>query len=247
MDLNIYVVSLKDAHDRRKHVVETFAALGIEFEFLDAVNGRDGQHPLLKKYNKDKFLRYVGREAVPGELGCYASHDLAWQNAVRLDKPVIVLEDDFLFRGDLKAYLECAMKLALQGHHFIRLEENRRKNVNKVQEFIRDFEGSRLVRYKQGNFRTTGYVVTPIAAQRLLDVSKEYCYPVDWVTRYLSLSKVKTYGIEPAAIYTIDADSSILGRTHQTEHFIYKLTANWFKKKTKFQDWLTEVFSYWKC
>ena len=52
--------------------------------------------PLLQRYDERGFIRHRDRKALAGELGCYASHILAWQQVIQLDQPVVVLEDDFI-------------------------------------------------------------------------------------------------------------------------------------------------------
>ena len=68
---------------------------GIAFERISAVDGRKfdvDAHPL---YDKKRALRYMGRDLVGGELGCYLSHMKCAQALLGSDAEIaIVLEDD---------------------------------------------------------------------------------------------------------------------------------------------------------
>ncbi len=76
---------------------------------------------MLQSYDENGFIRHRGRKALAGELGRYASHILAWQQVIKLDQPVVVLEDDFILRYDFCALIEAA-ELWKNKHHSIRLE-----------------------------------------------------------------------------------------------------------------------------
>ena len=49
--MKIFVISLKDAVERRQHIQSQFEGIGVPFEFLDAVDGRKEDHPLFDKYS----------------------------------------------------------------------------------------------------------------------------------------------------------------------------------------------------
>ena len=116
-----YIISLKDSTERRRKSAAKLSQLGLHFEFLDAVDGRKGEHPLLGRFNKEKFLLRHGRPSVPGEAGCYASHYLLWQKCVELDRPIVILEDDFELAENAGEAFDVAASLAdLYG--YIRLE-----------------------------------------------------------------------------------------------------------------------------
>lgn len=79
---------------------------------------------MLQSYDENGFIRHRGRKALAGELGRYASHILAWQQVIKLDQPVVVLEDDFILRYDFCALIEAA-ELWTNKHHSIRLSHGK--------------------------------------------------------------------------------------------------------------------------
>ncbi|MEZ9323151.1 glycosyltransferase family 25 protein [Vibrio sp. 10N.286.51.E5] len=92
--MNIFVISLDDALERRVSIEQQFANIGQDFKFFDAVDGRKDVHPLFSYYNSKKRMRCKGYEMTPGELGCFASHYLLWEKCVELNEPIVVIEDD---------------------------------------------------------------------------------------------------------------------------------------------------------
>jgi hypothetical protein len=67
--LKVFAISLPASLERRASVTKKLNDRNIEFEFIDAVDGRVDQHPYLKNYDEKSFLINRRRRAAPGELG----------------------------------------------------------------------------------------------------------------------------------------------------------------------------------
>lgn len=202
--MKIVVISLSSSQDRRAKVVEKLAGKSIDFEFLDAVDGRNGDHPYLKNYNEKAFLVNRRRKAAPGELGCYVSHLLAWEKCVDLNEAIVVLEDDFELANDfvegLKFVGQFVDKVA-----FIRLEPLE-SNC-----FVTSIRGQKfsLVKQLKVGMCATGYVITPQGAKAFLEKAQAICYPIDLYLQYTFIHKQLMYAIKPNIVYTTHADSII--------------------------------------
>lgn len=119
--MKTFVISMPTSVERRKHVTDSLSSKGIAFEFIDAVNGRENKHPLLHRYDRAHYIINRGREAKAGELGCYASHYLAWEKACELNEPIVVLEDDLTVQDDFVQIInDCEQWISKKG--FIRIE-----------------------------------------------------------------------------------------------------------------------------
>lgn len=97
----VFIVSLPEAHERRAYIVEIFKNLNIDFEFIDAVDGRGFDvlhHPI---YNAAKRLSSFGKHLTGGDLGCTLSHKKIYQKMTdeKIDR-ALILEDDVLLRDD---------------------------------------------------------------------------------------------------------------------------------------------------
>lgn len=245
MIAKIIVISLPESK-RRVLVEEELNQYGLDFEYLDAVNGKTGTHEFLKKCDKKKFRRNMGRDVLPGEIGCYASHELAWLKCIEWNQPVIILEDDFVCEPGVVEYLKLATKYAEQGCNYIRLEPN--EQGDKAFEIIERHKKYNYVRYMIGSVRMTAYLITPVAASCLVEHSKVYQYPVDFFPYYLGIARIKTYGFDPALIRTRDECSHIgMGRTRSKSNHLIRWTSSLFKRKMRLKTWWCELRSQWRC
>lgn len=104
--MQVFVISLKQAQERRKTIVESFSKYGIKFEFIEAFWGKsldranDG-----RLYNQEGFeLRNnclskttVCGKLTDGETGCALSHLTTYQKIVtECPEGAIVCEDDLI-------------------------------------------------------------------------------------------------------------------------------------------------------
>lgn len=190
--MKIIVISLVSSLERRASAKRQLDALGLAFEFLDGVDGRISDHPLLDRYDEKKFLIHYGRPANRGELGCYASHYLAWQRCVESKQPVLVLEDDFTLTDRFTAALQtCRQLIEQQG--YIRLQETRKSKAR----FERRVGEFTLVKYTKAPQGGLCYAVTPEVARRFINHSREFSYPLDVFVRHFWIHGAPLYGLTP--------------------------------------------------
>ena len=99
--MKIFIVSLKDATQRRQNITKRMKDLGLSFEFFDAVDGRNGlsecYEPMID-YNAIK-RRLGGMSG--GEIACALSHALLYKKIVDENiNSTIILEDDVILSDD---------------------------------------------------------------------------------------------------------------------------------------------------
>lgn len=110
--LMVLLINLPRSTDRLARMQQRLQALGLGYEVLEAVDGRARWQELLPTVDVRAFERHVGRDVLPGEIGCYHSHLQAWQRFLASDAQfLLVLEDDMVFRDDFAD----ALRIALQG------------------------------------------------------------------------------------------------------------------------------------
>jgi len=92
----IWVINLRRSTDRRAHITTQLDGLGLRYEFVEAVDGRDlSPEELAERYRRRESFAVLGRELAPGEVGCSLSHLKLYRKL--LDEgleEVVVLEDD---------------------------------------------------------------------------------------------------------------------------------------------------------
>lgn len=179
--------------------------LGLPYCFFDAIHGaRNPDHPLFKKYNDKKRARLRGSGASLrlSQLGCFASHYLLWEKCVQARKAIIVLEDDAILLPEFMSFYENAAAFASR-YGLVWLQPSRKiaDQAGLVLETIGPFT---VKKFAKGFSGATGYLLTPEAAQTLLDYCAEWIYPVDNTMDRFYDHKVEAIGLAPACLMQDD-------------------------------------------
>lgn len=190
--MDIAVINLERSAERRARMLGLLAEAGVTARFFAAVDGRAGPHPLFDRVDQHAAEVRRGFRLNPGEIGCYASHYLLWQEAVATGRSVLILEDDIDIAPDFAA------AVALVARHIddaalIRLSAHKDRPFLPVA----DLDGRhRLVRFPLGPHGTTGYAVSPRGAAKLLGAADMWFEPVD-----CHLDRFWTHGVPCYALH----------------------------------------------
>lgn len=191
--LMVLLINLPRSTERRARMEERLAALGLDYEILPAVDGRARLDELLPSVDVQAFERHVGRDVLPGEIGCYHSHLQAWQRFLASDAQVLlVLEDDMVFQADFMN----ALNIALRGRahwDMLKLAKIRAK-----QPVCQGLLGPyRLNAYVGAATGTGAYLVQRDTAQRLLQRFLPIKAPVDRELELVHRHHYRYFGLEP--------------------------------------------------
>ncbi|GAA8285724.1 glycosyltransferase family 25 protein [Helicobacter pylori] len=134
--IGVYIISLKESQrrlDTEKLVLESnekFKGRCV-FQIFDAISPKheDFKKLLQELYDAQSLLQsdwyhsYVGAGLTLPELGCYLSHYLLWKECVKLNQPVVILEDDVALESNFMQALEDCLKspfdfVRLYGHYW---------------------------------------------------------------------------------------------------------------------------------
>lgn len=190
----VYVINLPESSDRRSAMERQAEVLGVEVTFFEAVDGRQEHYPLFSKVDQSKRLRYKGRPFKPGELGVWASHYRLWEACLESGLPMVILEDDAVLEPNFADFLESAPTLARRFPYF-RLYASERPSKQ-----IATLEGFGIHRYWKNPLRTTGYLIAPEAARKLLAKADPWVLPVDDYMDLPWLHGVDCLGIKPGCV-----------------------------------------------
>jgi glycosyl transferase, family 25 len=104
-----YVINLERSVDRRAHMIAQLKKVGLDYEIITAVDGRDLD--LSDRSLIDPALTYAAR-FMPGAAGIALSHLSTYQKMIAdgLDE-VLVLEDDVILPADIASLAD-----AVKGH-----------------------------------------------------------------------------------------------------------------------------------
>lgn len=142
----------------------------VYFAFFEATDKQDIISNALKipQYNvkKTKFVR--GKELNYGELACFHSHFRVWQECVRLDSPIIVLEDDIVFSEYFATLLPEILDSCFE---YVRLMYLFTRNLRRIDDNF--YLGL-------GNLSgAQGYYLTPSAARKFITNAQSWFHCVD--------------------------------------------------------------------
>ncbi|MBH0279775.1 glycosyltransferase family 25 protein [Helicobacter pylori] len=133
----VYIISLKESQrrlDTEKLVLESnekFKGRCV-FQIFDAISPKheDFEKFIQELYDSSSLLKsdwfhsdYCYKELLPQEFGCYLSHYLLWKECVKLNQPVVILEDDVTLESHFMQALEDCLKspfdfVRLYGHYW---------------------------------------------------------------------------------------------------------------------------------
>lgn len=207
--VTIYVINLARARERWRHISSHCWDVGLEIVRFEGVDGRQESHPLFQRYDDSLSQRWKGSSLSWGQLGCYASHYLVWEECVKLGKPVIILEDDAVIDPErLRAFLSQVDRI---GPEFecIRLFRNHSKHYKIVP--VRKIGSLDIVKYTKGPMRGTGYYLTPAAAEKFLKASQRWFLPVDMTMDRFWENGVECFGVCPPIVSSDPGFESTIG------------------------------------
>ena len=163
--MNIFIINLSDAVERREFQKQQLFQLGLEYKILSAVSIDDISSEIYKKhyYDWQRPLRNT-------EVACYFSHKLAWDKIIKTDQPALILEDDALLSKCVPELLKSFTNK--QNVDYINFEASgRKKIISKVGECIAC--NSKLFRLYQDRSGAAGYILWPSGAKKLLQYERE--------------------------------------------------------------------------
>ncbi|RKV49555.1 glycosyltransferase family 25 protein [Helicobacter pylori] len=135
--IGVYIISLKESQrrlDTEKLVLESnekFKGRCV-FQIFDATSPKheDFEKFVQELYDSSSLLKsdwfhsdYCYQELLPQEFGCYLSHYFLWKECVKLNQPIVILEDDVALESNFMQALEDCLKspfdfVRLYGHYW---------------------------------------------------------------------------------------------------------------------------------
>ena len=126
----MFVINMARDTERRAHMVAALAAIGLDAEFVTAVDGSTLTGTERAAYSRNKALRIYGVEMKNSEIGCYLSHHRLYERMIREDIPVaLILEDDVTHTPALPRVVADLLAAPDPGWHVVRLDTKRSQVV----------------------------------------------------------------------------------------------------------------------
>lgn len=174
-------------------------AMGANFEFFDAVDGKLLAHEALaQEYDSRLAQATIGRDLTPGEIGCALSHIAIYRKIITDNLPyALIFEDDALIGSQFQSVLEHILEMVNPNEAkailFVHAQKYSNWSGRKID------KNHKLVPAVDA-FCAHAYLVTQAAAKKLV----EALYPVHTVAdcwNYLMAHKIiKVMAVVPYCI-----------------------------------------------
>lgn len=241
--IDLYVISLPGSERRRANAAGRLGSLNIPFEFYDAVSGDAGLcDGSLGGVDREQWLIRCGREVTTGELGCFASHRNLWRRCVELDRPIMILEDDFRLLDGFSDAVK-AVEDEIDRLGYIRLQsETRARYVSAGR--VRGFE---IRRYTYAPHSAMCYAIAPRVARAFVEQTRIAEEPVDVFVKQFWRHGQVIYGLAPYTVTesALSEDTKIPGRVKARKPLPVRLRrlgtkVAWHAQRLRFNRLVTE-------
>ncbi|VEJ21792.1 glycosyltransferase family 25 protein [Neisseria animaloris] len=168
--LHNYVISLKTAESRRKHITQEFGRDNIPFSFFDALTPSPELDEAISKFVP--ILAHT-KKLSSGEKACFMSHLTLWKKCIDDNLPYIgIFEDDILLGKDAQQFIKNEKWLSkntiVEDAFIIRLETFLMPVNLKKQKKLPPLSKHQFMFLDSTHFGTAGYIISQPAAKILL-------------------------------------------------------------------------------
>jgi glycosyl transferase family 25 len=203
--VEIFVISLRFAAARRRHVLAETVAARVPFRFFDAVDAASEPERHFAATKRWLYRINTRRRPLASEIACYASHLALWRRCVELAAPILILEDDFhllpSFADELRRLDELAREFG-----FIRIQSILRERwatperLRAAAPKVRQDDAFAVHYLSDVPLCMLAYVISPSAAAGLIAASASLSAPVDKFMQRTWEHRVPLFGIEPPLV-----------------------------------------------
>ncbi|HEH5341317.1 TPA: glycosyltransferase family 25 protein [Campylobacter coli] len=232
--MKAFIINLERSLDRKEYMQRQNQKLfeknpslknKLEFIFFKAVDAKNKEYLEFKQHFPWWASWVLDRELSDGEKACFASHYKLWQECIKLDKPIIILEDDVEFSDEFlnngEEYIEELSKSEYEYVRFCYLFDKKFYPLN--ENYILSFE--KLA-------GTQGYVLKPSAANKFISKAKFIYTPVDDYMDMFYKHKVLNIVKKPLLLKhncKLESEISNLGRTNKKLKIHRKIVREFFR------------------
>lgn len=198
----IIVLSLEGDDVRRKPLLDSLDALGLDYEVFIGVDGRNGLSPHWQgQIDRDAAHRNVGRPLTDGEFACALSHREIYRRMINEGwEGAIVLEDDAIIGPHFESFMRDG---AYRAGPILLLDHSHARVRRRSTELL---PGIAMHRLSLSPSLTTAYSIHRDTANILDNANTPVCNIADWP---LDISKLCGAVLVPPIVGHPDAISGI--------------------------------------
>ncbi|GAB6276968.1 MAG: glycosyltransferase family 25 protein [Rectinema sp.] len=190
--MKTFVISLSGDDVRRSFMRRQLDALGIDYEFFDAIRGSERIGDL-RWYDDVSVHHLEGRSLRPGEVGCALSHTAAYAEIVKRSLPwALILEDDAVLHRDLPNVLSVIERGAGAQGQLISLSRCDAYLPWTKKHLFGAFAIVTPWLVKEGSIaQAVGYVISLKAAEAMVEINVPVKFPADSWGHYCGIVEFK--------------------------------------------------------
>lgn len=233
--MKCYLINLERSQDRLAYMASQFNRMGLEFERVEAVNGRVMPEQELASFNT--FSKNWPDPLSPAEIGCFLSHRKCLEIiATGIDAYAVIFEDDIKLSSGAAQLLPSdkwipkdadIIKIDAYGHEVL------------ISRSVASEGPYAVARLRSRHLLTGGYVVSRDAARKLLPLMQKAPAPID---HFLfdpndgPFDELNIYQITPAICRQAGLESTIgKNRREQKRPALFRLVIRELKSSGRAQ------------
>ena len=208
--IKIFVISLKNAIERRKSISNQMQKLGIDFEFFDAVDGRELTQGYVDSVFDKETAEIQWKPMNRGEIGCSLSHMSIYEKMINENiQNAIVLEDDAVLNDDFMSTIEKMITTIPNNIDMVKLGYGKAK-CRWWQKKYRINTKYKINRMYGVVSTTVGYYITVAGAKKILNKNKpKIVRAIDDITGDFLFGGHELYAINPPLVNFLQDESTI--------------------------------------
>jgi len=208
--MKLYVINLETSQERLQRMHAIFAARGLSFTRIDAVDARCLPQALHSKINE---MNLWSQEMTYGEVACFLSHKRALEQLIADGAPYgIIFEDDILLGVGATKILSSADWVPDEAE-IVKLETSGKKVQLGPPQHVA-IKGFSLAYIKNTHIMAAAYLISRQAALRLVSLMEEASAPFDHFLFNFSLGIAPhfiLFQIDPAPVIQTVLPSTLEG------------------------------------
>lgn len=215
--LRIFIISLERCADRRRHMERLTSRLGLDVEFIAAVDGQRLSSEARGRYDAEKTRLVYGAEMSDAEIACYLSHYSVYKKIADEDIGLsLIIEDDVDCVEDL---VELIAELIAQPDPVwgvVRLQSPKASVLNPTTSRSRgvkitDLSQRALYRLETNVLGGCAYLIRNQAARTMLRYGERIFLPIDQTLDRYWENGILPYVVRPFPVWQHAHFASAIG------------------------------------
>jgi glycosyl transferase family 25 len=191
---------MRSAVERRKHISQDMVNLSLNYEFVDAIDGKELSGEEKNFFNPKRNLK-------DSEIGCFLSHLRCYKKLLETDADfAVILEDDTKVTSELKSFLSSDFFVKDYSLLFLLADDFGANGfVYQLSSEMSIFGQFEIFKLTSAPYCTNAYLISRKTAQLFLDENLSFNSPID---HYANVrDKVDFYSLKTSICFVNEQSS----------------------------------------